>query len=193
MSQCRYGFHKVNKTPRGQKGSIESQAWEFSHPKFVRGGVELLDSIKRKATEDTSSNDPHVRTASVPALSQPATPATPFTPQQPRTSSSSLFATPASSQHDHAPQNSSRLANQPAAQIQPQTPSIALPDYLHMLHQHQSDLGMHINRLEETCSSLYQSVVEGNRRQDTLVHIVSQLFESMQQSNTKRKVSPPFK
>jgi len=44
----RYGFHKVNETPRSARGSSENQYWEFSHAKFVRGHPELLVDIKRK-------------------------------------------------------------------------------------------------------------------------------------------------
>lgn len=47
----RYGFHKVNKSPRGHRTLAENQIWEFSHPKFLRGRPDLLDDIKRKAME----------------------------------------------------------------------------------------------------------------------------------------------
>ncbi|KAJ3153572.1 hypothetical protein HDU89_000613 [Geranomyces variabilis] len=46
-----YGFHKVNKSPRGSRTSAENQIWEFSHPKFIRDNPQLLDAIKRKAVE----------------------------------------------------------------------------------------------------------------------------------------------
>ncbi|KAG2185715.1 hypothetical protein INT43_002150 [Umbelopsis isabellina] len=46
-----YGFHKVNKSPRGHRTLAENQIWEFSHTKFLRGRPELLDDIKRKAME----------------------------------------------------------------------------------------------------------------------------------------------
>ncbi|CAG8553607.1 10452_t:CDS:2 [Diversispora eburnea] len=46
-----YGFHKVNKSPRGHRTLAENQIWEFSHPKFLRGRSDLLDDIKRKAME----------------------------------------------------------------------------------------------------------------------------------------------
>ncbi|KAJ1306652.1 hypothetical protein OPQ81_007647 [Rhizoctonia solani] len=46
-----YGFHKVNKTPRSQRTSQDNQTWEFSHPKFLKGRVDLLDQIKRKALD----------------------------------------------------------------------------------------------------------------------------------------------
>ncbi|KAK9720909.1 hypothetical protein K7432_003857 [Basidiobolus ranarum] len=46
-----YGFHKVNKSPRGHRTLAENQIWEFSHPKFLRGRPDLLDDIKRKAME----------------------------------------------------------------------------------------------------------------------------------------------
>ncbi|KAI5477103.1 hypothetical protein MNV49_006831 [Pseudohyphozyma bogoriensis] len=46
-----YGFHKVNKTPRGQARNAETQAWEFNHPLFIRGKPQQLDAIKRKATD----------------------------------------------------------------------------------------------------------------------------------------------
>lgn len=46
-----YGFYKVNKTSRGQKQVVDTQVWEFSHPKFLRGRPELLEEIKRKALD----------------------------------------------------------------------------------------------------------------------------------------------
>ncbi|CAO1622784.1 unnamed protein product [Parajaminaea phylloscopi] len=46
-----YGFYKVNKTPRGQRNATESQIWEFSHPKFLRGRPDLLEDIRRKALD----------------------------------------------------------------------------------------------------------------------------------------------
>ncbi|CEI97114.1 Putative Winged helix DNA-binding domain-containing protein (Fragment) [Rhizopus microsporus] len=46
-----YGFHKVNKSPRGHRTLAENQIWEFSHPKFLRNRPDLLDDIKRKALE----------------------------------------------------------------------------------------------------------------------------------------------
>lgn len=46
-----YGFHKVNKSPRGHRTLAENQIWEFSHAKFLRGRPDLLDDIKRKAME----------------------------------------------------------------------------------------------------------------------------------------------
>ncbi|KAI9473764.1 MAG: HSF-type DNA-binding-domain-containing protein [Benjaminiella poitrasii] len=45
-----YGFHKVNKSPRGHRTLAENQIWEFSHPKFVQDRPELLEEIKRKTT-----------------------------------------------------------------------------------------------------------------------------------------------
>ncbi|KAI8367675.1 HSF-type DNA-binding-domain-containing protein [Radiomyces spectabilis] len=47
-----YGFHKVNKSPRGHRTLAENQIWEFSHPKFLRGRADLLDEIKRKALDN---------------------------------------------------------------------------------------------------------------------------------------------
>jgi hypothetical protein len=46
-----YGFHKVNKSPRGTKTAAENQIWEFSHPKFHRDRPDVLDEIKRKSME----------------------------------------------------------------------------------------------------------------------------------------------
>ncbi|KAI7895489.1 HSF-type DNA-binding-domain-containing protein [Mucor mucedo] len=46
-----YGFHKVNKSPRGHRTLAENQIWEFSHPKFLRDRPDLLDDIKRKTME----------------------------------------------------------------------------------------------------------------------------------------------
>lgn len=50
----RYGFHKVNKSPRGHRTLAENQIWEFSHSKFLRNRPDLLDEIKRKALESES-------------------------------------------------------------------------------------------------------------------------------------------
>ncbi|SAL96345.1 hypothetical protein [Absidia glauca] len=50
-----YGFHKVNKSPRGHRTLAENQIWEFSHPKFMRDRHDLLDEIKRKALETDNS------------------------------------------------------------------------------------------------------------------------------------------
>ncbi|GAA5803744.1 HSF-type DNA-binding-domain-containing protein [Helicostylum pulchrum] len=49
-----YGFHKVNKSPRGHRTLAENQIWEFSHSKFLRNRPDLLDEIKRKALENES-------------------------------------------------------------------------------------------------------------------------------------------
>ncbi|KAJ1555601.1 hypothetical protein HK405_015811, partial [Cladochytrium tenue] len=46
-----YGFHKVNKSPRGSRTLAENQVWEFSHPKFLRDHPELLEEIKRRTIE----------------------------------------------------------------------------------------------------------------------------------------------
>jgi heat shock transcription factor 4 len=46
-----YGFHKINKSPRGSRTLAENQVWEFSHPKFLRDRPDLLDDIKRKSLE----------------------------------------------------------------------------------------------------------------------------------------------
>lgn len=54
----RYGFHKVNKSPRGHRTLAENQIWEFSHPKFLRNRPDLLDEIKRKSMEaDTARRE----------------------------------------------------------------------------------------------------------------------------------------
>ncbi|ORX62647.1 winged helix DNA-binding domain-containing protein, partial [Hesseltinella vesiculosa] len=42
-----YGFHKINKSARGQRNS-ETEIWEFSHQKFLRNRADLLTGIKRK-------------------------------------------------------------------------------------------------------------------------------------------------
>ncbi|CEH12013.1 related to heat shock factor protein 4 [Ceraceosorus bombacis] len=46
-----YGFYKVNKTPRGHRNAVDTQVWEFSHPKFLRNRPDLLDDIRRKALD----------------------------------------------------------------------------------------------------------------------------------------------
>ncbi|CEP18095.1 hypothetical protein [Parasitella parasitica] len=54
-----YGFHKVNKSPRGHRTLAENQIWEFSHPKFIKDRPDILDEIKRKSleTENTTKRD----------------------------------------------------------------------------------------------------------------------------------------
>lgn len=52
----RYGFHKVNKSPRGHRTLAENQIWEFSHAKFLRNRPDLLDDIKRKAMESSDTS-----------------------------------------------------------------------------------------------------------------------------------------
>lgn len=44
-----YGFHKVNHTFSGAPNE-EVQVWEFKHPSFRRGEVQLLADIKRKSS-----------------------------------------------------------------------------------------------------------------------------------------------
>ncbi|KAI8150129.1 HSF-type DNA-binding-domain-containing protein [Fennellomyces sp. T-0311] len=60
-----YGFHKVNKSPRGHRTMAENQIWEFSHCKFMKGRPDLLDDIKRKSIEPDAvrrdNNDLHTR------------------------------------------------------------------------------------------------------------------------------------
>ncbi|TIB30796.1 hypothetical protein E3P84_03205 [Wallemia ichthyophaga] len=51
-----YGFHKCNKTPRGQKAHPEHQVWEFSHPNFLRGRKDLLEDIKRKVLDGAEAS-----------------------------------------------------------------------------------------------------------------------------------------
>ncbi|KAI9320860.1 HSF-type DNA-binding-domain-containing protein [Dichotomocladium elegans] len=51
-----YGFHKINKSPRGHRTLAENQIWEFSHPKFIRNRADLLDDIKRKAMESSDTS-----------------------------------------------------------------------------------------------------------------------------------------
>ncbi|KAI8079011.1 HSF-type DNA-binding-domain-containing protein [Gilbertella persicaria] len=46
-----YGFHKINKSPRGQRNNNDNEIWEFSHPKFQHGRPDLLKDIKRKAMD----------------------------------------------------------------------------------------------------------------------------------------------
>ncbi|KAL0085943.1 HSF-type DNA-binding-domain-containing protein [Phycomyces blakesleeanus] len=51
-----YGFHKVNKSPRGHRTLAENQIWEFSHQKFLRDRADLLDDIKRKSMESATDS-----------------------------------------------------------------------------------------------------------------------------------------
>ncbi|KAJ2956176.1 hypothetical protein NQZ79_g7948 [Umbelopsis isabellina] len=49
-----YGFHKVNDMIHHSNITNESQAWEFRHPSFRRGGILELQNIKRKSAKGTS-------------------------------------------------------------------------------------------------------------------------------------------
>jgi hypothetical protein len=46
-----YGFHKVNDMIHHSNITNESQAWEFRHPSFRRGGILELQNIKRKSAK----------------------------------------------------------------------------------------------------------------------------------------------
>ncbi|KAI8331351.1 HSF-type DNA-binding-domain-containing protein [Chlamydoabsidia padenii] len=50
-----YGFHKINKSPRGHRTLAENQIWEFSHTKFLRNRLDLLGDIKRKTVESDTT------------------------------------------------------------------------------------------------------------------------------------------
>ncbi|RKP14176.1 HSF-type DNA-binding-domain-containing protein, partial [Piptocephalis cylindrospora] len=50
-----YGFHKVNKSPRGHRTLPENQIWEFSHAKFLKGRTDLLDGIRRKTMDSETT------------------------------------------------------------------------------------------------------------------------------------------
>ncbi|KAG8754785.1 hypothetical protein FRC14_004641 [Serendipita sp. 396] len=51
-----YGFHKINRTPRNQRVQSDAQQWEFSHPKFLRGRLDLLEDIRRRPVEPDPSS-----------------------------------------------------------------------------------------------------------------------------------------
>lgn len=46
-----YGFHKINKSHRGQRGHSKNEIWEFSHPNFQKNRPDLLENIKRKVID----------------------------------------------------------------------------------------------------------------------------------------------
>ncbi|ORX58881.1 hypothetical protein DM01DRAFT_1283137 [Hesseltinella vesiculosa] len=54
-----YGFHKVNKSPRGHRTLAENQIWEFSHAKFLRDRQDLLEEIKRKTMDADQGKTNH--------------------------------------------------------------------------------------------------------------------------------------
>lgn len=71
----RYGFHKINKTPRSPRpqatsGNYDNVVWEFSHPKFQRGRPELLHEIRRRAGIDTARAEGKSSSDSLSALNQ---------------------------------------------------------------------------------------------------------------------------
>ncbi|CAI9581871.1 unnamed protein product [Staurois parvus] len=55
-----YGFRKVLSLESGLMRSEHSAAIEFQHPFFKKGGVELLENIKRKISSSVKSEDPHL-------------------------------------------------------------------------------------------------------------------------------------
>ncbi|KAI9294960.1 winged helix DNA-binding domain-containing protein [Neoconidiobolus thromboides FSU 785] len=50
-----YGFHKVNRSPRGHRSDPAFQTWEFSHKLFVRDKLEQINDIKRTTNDADSS------------------------------------------------------------------------------------------------------------------------------------------
>ncbi len=73
MSGHRYGFYKVNKTPRGSKNPAESHVWEFSHPHFLRGRPELLDGIRRRALDSDNNSVRYEAPRETPSIIAPPT------------------------------------------------------------------------------------------------------------------------
>lgn len=50
-----YGFHKLNRSPRGLRADASVQTWEFSHPKFLRDFPDLMSEIRRTTLETDTS------------------------------------------------------------------------------------------------------------------------------------------
>ena len=61
-----YGFHKVNETPRSPRANTEqTQIFEFSHPRFIRGRADLLPDIRRKVVSPSTLSAPGARSPSI--------------------------------------------------------------------------------------------------------------------------------
>ncbi|GAA5991511.1 hypothetical protein JCM11641_001190 [Rhodosporidiobolus odoratus] len=63
-----YGFHKVNKLPRGVRTT--DPAWEFSHAEFRRGDIDALDRIKRRPPPPATADDDQPRRARRPSATK---------------------------------------------------------------------------------------------------------------------------
>lgn len=206
-----YGFHKVNKTPRGQRGSIDQQSWEFTHPKFIRGRPDLLESIKRKTIEtDTpkslKSSNPDINGPfiSASASSSPVIPSP--NPNLVNGNTSLRNATVVSSPvrkegppPPHmvptaapVPRRAPNVVNQrgsPPHSIpvppQPdprQNPTAIIYSHLDMISIHQNEVAHQLGGVQDTCEALYRMLLEERRKQDTLIELVGAMYKTLQQS-----------
>ncbi|KAH8920829.1 winged helix DNA-binding domain-containing protein [Atractiella rhizophila] len=188
-----YGFHKVNKTPRGQKGSTDNQQWEFNHPKFIKGRADLLDSIRRKALEQ---EPPRARSSyPSPAASYQALRPVPISVQVASAQEAHILA----AQQQHAIQQQQQahiqaqyhqqvaaqqaaLRAQQQAQVQASLASLPSPPFESIPGQ-PADVMERLNSFRHGYEVMHREMIEMRRKQDILVELCGHLYKSLEQVN----------
>jgi len=61
----------VNDTPKSSKVIQDSQVWEFSHPKFIRGRTDILTDIKRRVVSSPSGGSSATHSRSLSETDEP--------------------------------------------------------------------------------------------------------------------------
>lgn len=192
----RYGFHKINKTPRGQKGSIEAQSWEFSHPQFLHDRADLLDTIKRKTGTESAGSE---------GRSIPGTPASPARAGQisPRQQQTILHAQQVAKQEamqrHSAAQYQQRLTAAGAAGLgspqlvspRPQAAATRASVAQQLDRQSPDDAMREVGYWKETCRSLQGALDESRRKEADLTTLVGQLYRALQAAGAQRAFSFP--
>jgi hypothetical protein len=160
----------VNKTPRGQRGTIEAQSWEFSHPKFIKGRVDLLESIKRKAMDDsfvnTSGPLTPPPTSSLPSWSPLSSPNP--SPAQVEQTEQSL---------PDVPQMGPALQSAQPSPMPSMPPSPRLEAPIQM-----DDLTLHVAALQRQLNHMQDALMESRDRQNLLGTVTANLYHALQQA-----------
>ncbi|GAA99982.1 uncharacterized protein L969DRAFT_96598 [Mixia osmundae IAM 14324] len=193
-----YGWSKTNKTPRGHRGSLELQAWEFAHPDFRRGRIDLLDQIKRKGPESSPSRE-NTSPSCEEGPSSSITPMpqqTSFFPPTPQSANSSQHASRNTQRHlgnGHPPSMSSQRSETAARKGQLKrslsTPNTnrnlstrrgveTSPELLHKTQQKQE---WRLKQLQEGYDALYKEIAETRRREAILLDLCGGMHMLLQQ------------
>lgn len=201
-----YGFHKVNKTPRGTRGQDTGAVWEFVHPKFHRGKPELLDQIRRKAmdgtTEGAAAAPRKEFTGQIPSSATIARPQ----PPDPRTAQAQMYhlAPPADLVAPFA--QPKQIRPPPTAVRPPSAPATLPPEVVQMhmaaaaasmpplvhngapgsaavpveaYHAMQHELLAHLHAMHESHEAMARELFETRRREQLFMEMAREMHTSL--------------